>query len=91
MNFSSTAPSDLAYTLSRVLRLKSFQRAQLRAIVAEAGPQLDELYRPPRTDFAAALERLNRQIRPLLRVEQQKRFDALIALRGAEARGPAAE
>ena len=91
MNFSPAATSDLASTLSRALRLSAAQRAQLCGIVAAARPPLDALQQQGQADSALAMEGLNRQIRPLLRAEQRKRFDALIALLGAGMKRRAAE
>ena len=75
--------SELASTLSRALRLCPAQRVQMRAVVAAACAQLDLLGQQGKANSAFAMERLQRQIRPLLRAEQQRRFDALLALRGA--------
>lgn len=91
MKFLPAAPSDFAATWSRALRLGPAQRAQLRAIVAAEHAQFDAVSRQAQADSGAAQERLHRQIRPLLRLEQLKRFDALLALRGAWTERPAAQ
>ncbi len=91
MNFSPAATSDLASTLSRVLRLSAPQKAQLCAIVAAARPPFDVRHPEGLADSARAMERLHRRIRPLLRAEQRKRFAALIALLDAGMERRAAE
>ncbi len=74
---------EIASSLSRALRLSPAQKAQMRAVVAAACTPLDALGRQERADSALAMEQWQREIRPFLRAEQQRRFDALLALRGA--------
>ncbi len=66
---------------SRELNLDEGQRTQLRAIVRETREEIAPLRRSIRPGIEAILERAHAKVRAILRPDQQRTFDDLLARR----------